>query len=151
MSGQSNIKYLIDNNIHIWDDYPYRIYREKMAKGEMPELTRMNLLPKLPLTESSPNSTASYQKFTASCGDAGRPETAAPWTNCSGWLMIGQRTRTRIRHCQFLESGIFIRMALPNEASVSHLPQYVPVQRKKRQTFPAAVPEIGRYFPGCAF
>lgn len=29
MSGQSNIKYLVDNNVHIWDDYPYRIYLEK--------------------------------------------------------------------------------------------------------------------------
>jgi len=27
MSGQSNIKYLVDNNIHIWDDYPYKIYK----------------------------------------------------------------------------------------------------------------------------
>ena len=33
LSGQSNIKYLVDANIHIWDDYPYRIYREKMEKG----------------------------------------------------------------------------------------------------------------------
>ena len=22
MSGQSNIKYLVDHNVHIWDDYP---------------------------------------------------------------------------------------------------------------------------------
>ena len=28
-SGQSNIKYLVDNNVHIWDDYPYKIYLEK--------------------------------------------------------------------------------------------------------------------------
>lgn len=27
MSGQSNIKYLVDNSVHIWDDYPYRIYK----------------------------------------------------------------------------------------------------------------------------
>jgi thymidylate synthase len=39
-SGQSNIKYLVDNGVHIWDDYPYRIYREKVEKGEMPELSK---------------------------------------------------------------------------------------------------------------
>ena len=35
MSGQSNIKYLVDNNIHIWDDYPYKIYKLKV-KSAMP-------------------------------------------------------------------------------------------------------------------
>ncbi len=39
MSGQSNIKYLVDNDVHIWDDYPYKIYveknpREKITKDE---------------------------------------------------------------------------------------------------------------------
>ncbi len=29
LSGQSNIKYLVDNNVHIWDDYPYKMYLEK--------------------------------------------------------------------------------------------------------------------------
>ncbi len=29
MSGQTNIKYLVDNNVHIWDDYPYKLYRTK--------------------------------------------------------------------------------------------------------------------------
>lgn len=32
MSGQSNIKYLVDNKVHIWDDYPYRIYKLKNKK-----------------------------------------------------------------------------------------------------------------------
>jgi thymidylate synthase len=31
MSGQSNIKYLVDNNVHIWDDYPHKIYVEKFG------------------------------------------------------------------------------------------------------------------------
>lgn len=30
MSGNSNIKYLVDNNVHIWDDYPYKIYKSKL-------------------------------------------------------------------------------------------------------------------------
>src|SRR5579859_5035504 len=38
MSGQTNIKYLVDNNVHIWDDYPYKMYNTKflntMTKDE---------------------------------------------------------------------------------------------------------------------
>lgn len=33
-SGQSNIKYLVDNNVHIWDDYPYKIYNEHCLKNK---------------------------------------------------------------------------------------------------------------------
>ena len=28
LQGSSNIKYLVDNNVHIWDEWAYRIYRE---------------------------------------------------------------------------------------------------------------------------
>lgn len=34
-SGQTNIKYLVDHNVHIWDDYPYKIYIEKNPKSKM--------------------------------------------------------------------------------------------------------------------
>jgi thymidylate synthase len=34
MSGQSNIKYLVDNNVHIWDDYPFKIYIKKADSGQ---------------------------------------------------------------------------------------------------------------------
>ena len=34
-SGQTNIKYLVDNNVHIWDDYPYKIYQEKNPKSKL--------------------------------------------------------------------------------------------------------------------
>ncbi len=34
-SGQTNIKYLIDNNVHIWDDYPFKIFKEKNPKTKM--------------------------------------------------------------------------------------------------------------------
>lgn len=38
MSGQTNIKYLVDNNVHIWDDYPYKIYKVKSGKGKVHSL-----------------------------------------------------------------------------------------------------------------
>ncbi len=47
MSGQSNIKYLVDNDVHIWDDYPYKIYMEKVAKGEEPSMTKEEFVGKI--------------------------------------------------------------------------------------------------------
>lgn len=47
LSGQSNIKYLVDNNVHIWDDYPYRIYNEKVKKGKEKPLTKEEFIGKI--------------------------------------------------------------------------------------------------------
>lgn len=47
MSGQSNIKYLVDNGVHIWDDYPYRIYREKMKKNLVPDISKEEFVAKI--------------------------------------------------------------------------------------------------------
>lgn len=38
MSGQTNIKYLVDENVHIWDDYPYKIYKTKSQKSKVKSL-----------------------------------------------------------------------------------------------------------------
>ncbi len=35
MKGDSNIKYLVDNNVHIWDDYPYKLYALKNPKQKL--------------------------------------------------------------------------------------------------------------------
>ncbi len=34
-SGQTNIKYLVDNNVHIWDDYPFKIFKMKNKRSKM--------------------------------------------------------------------------------------------------------------------
>jgi thymidylate synthase len=46
-SGSNNIKYLVDNDVHIWDDYPYRIYSEKAKRGECPEMTKEEFIAKI--------------------------------------------------------------------------------------------------------
>src|SRR5581483_4385069 len=32
IKGDSNIKYLVDNNVHIWDEWGYKKYLEKIGK-----------------------------------------------------------------------------------------------------------------------
>lgn len=47
MSGMSNIRYLIQNDVHIWDDYPYRRYAERAKMGEFPEITKEEFIEKI--------------------------------------------------------------------------------------------------------
>ena len=44
ISGNSNIKYLVDQNVHIWDDYPYKMYSSKTG---LPELTKEAFVQKI--------------------------------------------------------------------------------------------------------
>lgn len=39
LSGSSNIKYLVDNNVHIWDEWAYKKYEWAMKDGKAPPLT----------------------------------------------------------------------------------------------------------------
>lgn len=47
MSGQTNIKYLIDNGVHIWDDYPYKIYSKLVEQGKAEEMTKEQFIDKI--------------------------------------------------------------------------------------------------------
>lgn len=44
LSGQSNIKYLVDNDVHIWDDYPYKIYVERAQTEQWPALSKEDFI-----------------------------------------------------------------------------------------------------------
>lgn len=47
ISGQTNIKYLIDNKVPIWNDYPYKIYKTRAEKGEFPKLSKEEFVEKI--------------------------------------------------------------------------------------------------------
>lgn len=48
LSGQSNIKYLVDNKVPIWNDYPYKMYLEKCAKRKsLQKLTKREFIQKI--------------------------------------------------------------------------------------------------------
>ena len=47
LMGMDNIKFLVDNDVHIWDDYPYKIYKEKVAKGKASDITKEEFIEKI--------------------------------------------------------------------------------------------------------
>lgn len=47
MSGQTNVSYLAKNGVHIWDDYPYKIYLENAAQKGLPVLSKEEFVEKL--------------------------------------------------------------------------------------------------------
>lgn len=47
MSGQTNIKYLVDNNVHIWDDYPFKMYAKKAQEKQEARLTKDEFILKI--------------------------------------------------------------------------------------------------------
>jgi thymidylate synthase len=47
LSGQSNIKYLVDNKVHIWDDYPYKIYEKAAVAGNADKLSKEEFIGKI--------------------------------------------------------------------------------------------------------
>lgn len=47
LKGQSNIKYLVDRNVHIWDDYPYKIYQKQAIKGKVQKLSQEEFINKI--------------------------------------------------------------------------------------------------------
>jgi thymidylate synthase len=47
LRGSTNIKYLVDNNVHIWDDWPYKEYKKAMEKGEESQLTQDEFIQKI--------------------------------------------------------------------------------------------------------
>lgn len=82
LSGQSNIKYLVDNNVHIWDDYPYKIFKKK---SPMSPFTKEEFIQKI----------TSDEKFAAKWGNL-------PKIYGEMWRRWPTRTKRTIDQLQFV-------------------------------------------------
>lgn len=49
LSGSSNIKYLVDNNVHIWDEWAWKRYHKAAlaSKGKMEDMTQEDFIAKI--------------------------------------------------------------------------------------------------------
>lgn len=53
VSGKcDNIKYLVDNDVHIWDDWPYKNYAEAVATGKVEALEKSAFIEKIKTDEA---------------------------------------------------------------------------------------------------
>ena len=47
IQGSSNIKYLVDNNVHIWDEWAYKNYKKAQEKGQVKFMTQEKFIEKI--------------------------------------------------------------------------------------------------------
>lgn len=77
MSGQTNIKYLVDQNVHIWDDYPYKIYNLKTKNEKLKtekQLTKEEFIEKIKTDNAFAKKWGNCQGFMEKCGVNGQHE-----------------------------------------------------------------------------
>ena len=47
LRGETNIKYLVDNDVHIWDEWPYKEYKKKMELGKVKTMSQEEFIAKI--------------------------------------------------------------------------------------------------------
>jgi len=47
LRGETNIRSLVQQGVHIWDDWPYKEYKKKMEVGKVPKMTQEEFIAKI--------------------------------------------------------------------------------------------------------
>ena len=60
LNGDSNVKYLADNNVKIWDDWAYKNYSKAVEKGLEPAMTQEEFMDKIRLLDKDDSFVLTY-------------------------------------------------------------------------------------------
>lgn len=52
LRGETNIRSLVQKDVHIWDEWPYKEYKKKMETKEVPEMTQADFIAKIVADEA---------------------------------------------------------------------------------------------------
>ncbi len=123
LSGSPNIKYLIDNDVHIWDEYPYKNYQYQMNQGKVKKMTFEEFMKKM---KTSP-------RFAKKWGDIG-PVYGVQWRRWPtgdgrkidqvGWVLKKIKTFPQKKHyiVSAWNAGSIYEMADNREESMAIAP-----------------------------
>jgi thymidylate synthase len=123
LSGQTNIKYLVDNNVHIWDDYPYKIYKLKVQSSKFKVLTKEKFIERI-ITD---------KKFAKKWGEL-------PKIYGQMWRRWPTRTKRTIDQLKWAINEIIEDPSAHNALVTSWNPEYLYTMARKADT---------SYFPIC--
>lgn len=51
-SGNNNVSYLTRKGVHIWDDYPYKIYQNKVKNKQVPDISKEEFIEQLTINDT---------------------------------------------------------------------------------------------------
>ncbi len=123
MSGQTNIKYLVDHNVHIWDDYPYKIFKLKAQSSKFKTLTKEEFVGRI----------AKDKKFAKKWGEL-------PKIYGEMWRKYPTRTKRTIDQLSWAVNEIVQDPSCHNAIVTSWDPEYLYTMATKKDT---------SYFPIC--
>ena len=119
LRGDSNIRFLVENGVHIWDDYPYYIYNNKVKKGLEPAMTKEEFIQKILEDADFAQAHGELPKIYGELWRRWPTRTPGRTIDQISWILKELREDPYARNCCLTawNPEYLYSMALPDEAS----------------------------------
>ena len=119
LRGDSNIRFLVENGVHIWDDYPYYIYNNKVKKGLEPAMTKEEFIQKILEDADFARAHGELPKIYGELWRRWPTRTPGRTIDQISWILQELREDPYARNCCLTawNPEYLYSMALPDEAS----------------------------------